>query len=1183
MVSALTKDILRTTRKEGKRFFSILLITALGVTMMTGLQASCNDLRYSADALYDEQHLFDISVSSTLGLDENDVKALQGLEDVSVAEGEYSKSVYTEVDGGLEEAQIQTMGERLNIPYVVEGRLPQAADEIAVNGSYLIDTGKKVGDTLTFFEEDLEEEEEAVFRPGEYTITAEVLNPFDVNNPEGSVSFRAAASAAYTFFVLPEAADTEIYTAVYVSVEGAEDLLCYSVEYEDRIEEVRQEIHTTLRDQQQQMRYDTVYSDAMEEYTDARDEALQELADAQQEIDDGWAELEDGRQELADGRRELEDGRQQLADSRRELTDREQDANRQIADGQAQIDDGYAQLEDGKAQLDQSGQELADGEAQLAQARQTLAQAREDTEDTFAQIDDGLAACEAGKEELSSGISQLETAIAGLQAQIAALEEQLSQGGDPGEVPGGETGEDSGGSLANPDSGAGDTGGLPSDPEALLQQLRGQLAACETQLGELQGQMTELNGQIANLKVQRTAAEEQFEQAEAQLDAETQTFLQGKAAYESGLAEWNASKAQLDASQETLNRQAASGRVQIASAWEQIREAEAELAEAEAELADGEAELADGEQELLDGQAELDENRAKAMEELEDAKEQIDEIEMPTWYIQTRDSLSGYSNVDSDATSIEGLSAFLPIIFFIVAILISLTAITRMVEEDRGLIGTYKALGFTNAEIQRKYFIYALLASLSGGIAGDILGFVVLPKIIFVFFKVMYLLPEYYLRFQLWSGTLGIILFMGGIMLAVWYAVRKDLSYMPATLMRPLAPKKGVRIFLERIPAIWKRMSFLNKVTARNIFRYKKHLIMTVVGIMGCTGLLVCGFAIKNTVTDLMPKQYENVTRYDILGVALADDNAQILSYMDDSENIEDYVNIQVDTVTVRNAEGIEESVQMFIIPDDCEISSFIKLTDGDGNEIPLASDGLMVTRSASDVLELSPGDAVQVQDLSLNEAEIPVACVTENYLGDMLYISESCYEEAFGLEAAPNAVLVNLTDSCLADDPAGYADALGAKDGFISVTSTETLKEEFSQAFTLINLVVYVVLILAAALAFVVLYTLSTTNISERAREVATIKVLGFYDLEVHSYMNKETIILSIMGIVLGMPLGMLISEGLGWVLKIPGLYFDISIHRVSYLICGVIAFVFTIIVNQITNRLLNSIDPAEALKSVE
>ena len=406
---------------------------------------------------------------------------------------------------------------------------------------------------------------------------------------------------------------------------------------------------------------------------------------------------------------------------------------------------------------------------------------------------------------------------------------------------------------------------------------------------------------------------------------------------------------------------------------------------------------------------------------------------------------------------------------------------------------------------------------------------------------------------------------------------------MPATLMRPLAPKSGSRIFLEYIPAIWKKMSFLNKVTARNLFRYKKHLAMTVIGIMGCTSLLVCGFAIKNTVTDLMPKQYENVTRYDILGVGLADDNDKILSYMDDEENIEEYVNIQVETVSVRNMDGEGESVQMFIIPDDADIASFIKLADMDGNEQPLAAGGLMVTRSASDVLGLSAGDTVEVQDLSLNQTQVPVSYVTENYLGDMLYICESAYETYFEQDFAPNAVLVNLTDECKADDPIGYSEELGARDGFISVTSTESLKEEFSQAFTLINLVVYVILILAAALAFVVLFTLSTTNISERAREVATIKVLGFYDREVHLYMNKETLILSAMGIFLGMPAGMLISKCLGWMLNIPGLYFDISIHPESYVICGVIAFAFAIIVNQMTNRLLNSIDPAEALKSVE
>lgn len=1145
MKNALTKDIFRTIGKERKRFLSILLITALGVTMLTGLKAACDDLRYSADALYDEQHLFDIQVSSTLGLDENDVKALQELEDVGVVEGEYSKSVYTDIDGSQEEAEIHTLGEEINIPYVVEGELPQAADEIAVNGSYLQDTGKKVGDTLTFTEEDLEEDEEPVFQTGEYTITAEILNPFDVNNPEGSVSFRAATSAEYTFFVPEAAASTDIYTSVYVSVRDTEALMCYSSAYEEKVEAVREEINSTLKEQQEQMRYDTVYEDAMAEYNDARDEAIQKLDEAQQEIDDGWAELEESRQQLSDGRQELEDGRRELEDNRQELQTREQEADRQIADGQAQLDAGYAQLNEGKAQLDQSEETIVSGENQIAAARQELAQQRSDT---LAQIDAGLQAYESGKEELTAGISQVQAAISQIQAQIDAL-----------------TGQDTG------------------DTEELLQQLQQQLAQQQGTLESLQEQMKEVNAGIANLKVQRTAAEEQFDQAEAQLDVQAQALLEGREEYEAGVEEWNASKAQLDASQDTLNQQAASGKVQIASAWQQIREAEAQLAEAEAELQDGEAQLADGETELTDGQAELDQNREEAMAELADAREQIDEIEMPTWYIQTRGSLSGYSNVDSDATSIEGLAAFLPVIFFVVAILISLTAITRMVEEDRGLIGTYKALGFRNFEIERKYFVYAIFASLSGGIAGDICGFVILPKIIFVFFRVMYMLPDYYLRFQFWLGMVGIILFMGGVLLAVWYAVKRDLKHMPATLMRPLAPKSGSRIFLEYIPAIWKKMSFLNKVTARNLFRYKKHLAMTVIGIMGCTSLLVCGFAIKNTVTDLMPKQYENVTRYDILGVGLADDNDKILSYMNDSENIKEYVNIQVDTVSVRNMDGESESVQMFVIPDDADIASFIKLADMDGNEQPMAAGGLMVTKSAADVLGLAAGDTVEVQDLSLNQTEVPISYVTENYLGDMLYICESAYETYFEQDFAPNAVLVNLTDECRADDPIGYSEELGTRDGFISVTSTESLKEEFSQAFTLINLVVYVILILAAALAFVVLFTLSTTNISERAREVATIKVLGFYDREVHLYMNKETLILSAMGILLGMPAGMLISECLGWMLNIPGLYFDISIHPESYVICAIIAFAFAVIVNQMTNRLLNSIDPAEALKSIE
>lgn len=1119
MKNALTKDIIRTIRKGKKRFFSILLITALGVTMMTGLKAACVDLRYSADALYDEQKLFDIQVSSTLGLDDNDITALADLDEVTAAEGEYSRTVSTDVAGVHEDAQVRTLGKEMNLPTLVEGTLPQAADEIAVTQTYLKETGKQIGDTLFIEETDLEEDEDPAFKNTEYTITAEVLNPFDVNNKDGSVSFRSTATASYTFFVSSEAVASDIYTAAYVRVEGADDLMCYTDAYEEKIEAVQQEIDTTLKESQQQMRYDTVYGDAMEEYTEAKDEAEQELADAQEEIDEGWDKLNDSKQELADGKKKLADGKS-------ELKKQESDAAAQIRAGRVQIADGYAKLEEGRKQLEESAQQIAEGEKKLAAAREELTQKKEET---YAQIDDGLA-------QLTDGRTQAQEGLETIEAQLKLLDPEG-------------TGADSG--------------------DAALTQLYAQLSA-------LQGQVSELDAQITALKAQRTAVEEQFAAAEAEIESQEAALRSGKESYEAGQKQLDASQTQLDTSSAELNEKAASADAQIASAWKTIRENEQELE-------DGEAELTKGEQELLDGQTELDESKADVQQELDEAKEDIDAIEMAKWYIQDRGSLSGYSNVDGDATSIEGLATFLPMIFFVVAILISLTTITRMVEEERGLIGTYKALGFKNSEIRRKYLVYAAGASIAGGIAGDFCGFVILPKIIFTFFKIMYTIPTYLLRFELKSGLVGIVLFTAGVLLAVGFAVKTELAQMPAALMRPLAPKKGSRIFLEYIPAIWRKMSFLNKVTARNLFRYKKRLIMTVVGIMGCTGLLICGFAIKDTVTELMYLQYGNVDRYDIMAVAQSSDNDLLLSYMEDRENIEEYLNVQIDSVKIKNAEGSEQTVQMMVIPDDSDISAFVKLADVSGAEIPLAAEGVMVTHSASDVLGLEEGDELEVQDLSLNLGTFQVAAVTEYYLGNMIYVSQSCYEAVFEEEYAPNAVLVNLTESCRNDDPIAYADDLGKKDGVVSTLGIETLKAEFSKAFQLINLVVYVILILAAALAFVVLFTLSTTNISERCRELATIKVLGFFDREVHLYVNKETLILSGIGIVLGIPAGRAISSCLTWALKIPGLYFAVNIHKISYVICAVIAFVFALIVNQITNRLLNAIDPVEALKSVE
>ncbi len=408
--NALTKDILHTIKKEKKRFFSIMLITALGVAMMTGLTAACNDLRVSADALYDEQNLFDIEVSSTLGLDDDDIEALASLEEVTAVEGEYSKTVYVEIDGVHESATIRTLGEGMNLPTVLEGTLPQAEDEIAVTESYLIDSGKQVGDTLTFEETDLGEDEDAVFADVEYTITAEVLDPFDVNNREGSVPFWASTSDEYTFFVLSSAADSDIYTSVYLTVAGADRLMCYSDEYIQLISDVKNIISSTLKEKQQQNRYDTVYGEALAEYNDALEEVLAELADAQQEIDDGWEEYQDGLDQLNDGKAELEE--------------QEESAYSQIADALAQIESGYASLAEAKEQLDASAQEFTDGAAQLAEAKDELERTKAET---LAQIDAGIAQYEEGIAQAEAQRETLTAQETELTAQKEALEEQKQE------------------------------------------------------------------------------------------------------------------------------------------------------------------------------------------------------------------------------------------------------------------------------------------------------------------------------------------------------------------------------------------------------------------------------------------------------------------------------------------------------------------------------------------------------------------------------------------------------------------------------------------------------------------------------------------------------------------------------------------------------------------------------------
>jgi len=1248
MRKASTKDILRTIWKEKKRFFAIMMITILGVTMMTGLKAGCEDLRMSADHFFDEQKLFDVSIMSTLGLTEEDVLEIQTMEGVQKAEGTYSEIVHTKNGDLNKTAEVKIVRQKgLNVPYIVEGRLPQTADEIVVNVIYTKDTGKQIGDSLTIEEimekdseeqEKSDEEETPNFRNTEYTIVGTVIDVMDINNAEGSASFRATPNADYTFFVTPEAVESEVYTAVYVALDGTENMLCYSEEYEKRIEEIVFSIETEIMEQRELARHQQITQEAYEKIEEKETEMYEEFAKIEEEFADAWEEIRDGWQELLDGKQELAEKEieveEEIRDAKEELEDayvQLNDAWLQLNDAEKQMHIGEAQLEDGKELLREKEKEAKE---QLKVAKELLLDKSEENESTQNMLlenlnnikalfgalwGEGTTLESAWNKYVQSAEDIVQPVIAGAMSGEEVSEEQLQD-----EI-----------SVAIQEALANNTKEFGTLTYTLATQIGMDITKLQNAITSMGGdastlgyQKVLLEAEIEELNKQEVLDEAAIKEKEKQLNVVLGQLMILNWNEENtnqlmelgcGLATCNATGKVLDSAMKEFEKQEKYALDQIESGWAKMQEAEKELEEGWAQISDGRGqvienyqkwqdgvaeleenekkalqefaearqEIAEGEQELLDGEKELQEHRVeyqeergKAEEKIEEAKQKIAEIDMTKWYVQDRTSLSGYVNVDSDTECIESLATVFTIVFFIVAILISLTSVTRMVEEERGLIGTYKALGFTDREIRRKYVIYAFGASILGAVLGDVGGFVILPEILFVFFRVMYLFPTYFLQFNIVRGTVSGILFMLGIVGAAIVACYSELKHLPAYLMRPKAPKEGSRVFLEYITPLWKRMSFLNKVTARNLFRYKKRMIMTLFGIMGCTALLVFGLAIKDSVAELMPLQYENIYSYDLLAATSGEDNEKLVAYMEEKDDVTEYLNLQVETVKLKNENRNTEKVQLMIFPDGADISNYLTLKNELEQPVVIGEEGIYLTENASKILGLKVGDTAYIQKLDLTQEAVKVTSLIKNYLGNNIYMSQSAYEERFG-EYEPNGVLVNLSETC--ENQIAFSDKLSEEDWILSSVSTEELKSTFSQAFTLINIVVYVVLVLAAGLAFVVLFTLASINISERERELATIKVLGFFDKEVHSYVNKETLILTTIGILIGLPVGAALSSMLTDILNMPSIYFAVTIYGRSYFVAAGIALVFAFIVQFLTDRTLDVINPVEALKSVE
>ena len=1196
------------------RFVSIFFIVALGVAFYSGIRASEPSMRITADQYFDDSELMDLKVMGTMGLTKADIKSIGKVSGIEAVEGGYSKDVLCPVGDNEKVVHMLSMQKNFNQVSVVKGRLPEKAGECLVDEDFLSYTDLKVGDTVTFHSGDGEALTDSLVTDT-YKIVGIGNSPLYISFGRGSSTIGTGEISG--FVVVDKASfDMDVYTEAYVKVSGAEEKTAFTDEY-NNLSDAAKEAVSAIEEERCAVRKQEIVDEANEKLADSEktvNEKSQELEDAKKELESGKSkaaeELEKAKQQLMDGEAELADAKQQIADGETQLAD----AKAQLNDKQAQLDSAEAQYESGKAQLDQKEQELAAaeqtylsnyakympfitaGKAQIAAGRTQIADGKK-------QLDEGLAPLTQLSEGLTGiedGISQLDVGIAEVQTQVkdgAALYEEYAKIPEPERTTEQEAYLES-------------WNGVRQGMEAKLVGMQAQKTQLETTKSGLLLQMNQagfateadLEAQITSLTKQKAdldAKEKALLQQEQTLAAQEEELLSAGRQITDGKSQIAAARSQLDSTKSQIT----DGKAQILSAWALLNEKEDTLNASKAQLASGEQELADGrseyeqaakeaEEQITDGQAKITDGEKQltdAKQQIADAKAEIKKIENPKWYVQTReDALTEYQGYGDNADRMRSIGKVFPVLFFLVAALISLTTMTRMVEEQRVQIGTMKALGYGKAAIAGKYIGYALIATLGGSIFGVLAGEKILPFIIIYAYMILYkhlpaILVPYHMSYALQASGIAVAC----TLIATIASCYKELAAEPAELMRPAAPKQGKRILLERIGIIWKHLNFTWKSTVRNLIRYKKRFFMTIFGIGGCMALMVVGFGLKDCIYEIVSLQYEKVQFYDAatyMSDDISEENRQQLhDYLDQNADIKETIEARMQKTDVKSASG-KKTLYLMVPSDNEKIEDFLSFHSRTNKDevYSLKKDEVILTEKMASLLNVKVGDELTIEDEDRGDQTVTVGAICENYMSHYLYLSPEKYEELYGVPAEYNTIIYSVKDG--KDD---QIEKIGTKllsmDGVLNVSYTSSIEGRLDDMLRSLNLVIVVLIVSAGMLAFVVLYNLNNINITERQRELATLKVLGFYDGEVASYVYRENILLTIIGSVVGMVLGNLLHRYIILTVEVEEAMFGRQIHWQSYLYSFLFTVAFSLFVNWVMFYKLKKIDMVESLKSVE
>lgn len=1231
---SLRKDIFRDIRGSLGRFIAIVAIIALGVAFFAGLKIAPEDMKLTADTYYDDYNLMDLRIVSNLGMTEGDLKEIEKIDGVKGARGAYW--IDTIAQDGDAEVVVRVHDyidqDQINGAKLLEGRFPEKIDEavIEVENENLLNA--EIGSRITLSSGKKESLDENL-KNTEFTVVGFIQSPYYLSFEKGSTNI--GSGQLRDFIMIPqENFKMDVFTDIFASVDDTKALNSYKDEYFELVKPVENEIKF-ISSERQKIRYDEIYDEAREELDEGRAEYEEEKAKAEKELDKAAKEIEDGRLELEDGERELKKNEDLFYSEIKK-------AEKEIGNAESKLDDGYVQYQKGlkefnkekkdaqvkfkKAEADLKKAEtgiasLKDGISKIEGALKNPQIPKEQKEQLQAQLKElksTLASTQTqydkGMKEYQENLKQFNVEIQNAQAQLKSAEVELNKA------------QEAIASLKFNISQIEEALKNPELPEEEKLNLQGQLEGLQATLIEIEGQYNEgkklYDGNLEEFNQKRTQGQAALDKAKGEFTkAEEGIALlktninkiedalknpqipdKEKLKLQTQLKELKSTLASTRSQYDIGKKELASGRAALITAEKELKAAKTELddsrvilqreksklidekSKGERELKDARSDISQARIDLTEGEKEYNEEKEKAEKELDKALRKIEKgerdlkkLEKSKWHVLNRKKHYSYVDYEQSADRIDALATVFPLFFALVAALVSLTTMTRMVDEQRINIGTLKALGYGKGDIAFKYIFYAFTATLTGALLGIAFGYTVFPIIIFNAYALMYSMPPVILSFNWKLASIVTLAALALTTLTAYIASSNELRENPASLMRPKAPKLGKTILLERIPIIWNRLNFSYKVTIRNLFRYKRRFFMTVFGIAGCTALILAGFGIRDSIQTVVDKQFGDILSYD-MSISLDEDGVDVLNR---DRRIEKYKLVLSEGAKI-SADNEEKDITIIVPKDSKDFDSFIHFENRKTKKSIDINDGVIITEGMSRALGVKQGDTIELINSDDKKVDAEINAIAENYTFNYIYMTSEKYTELYGGPIDYNEALAILKEDSTAEEDI-ISKSLIDNDGINNVSFISSNRESLADTINSLNYVVILMTVTAGALAFVVLYNLTNINVSERIREIATIKVLGFYDNEVSAYIYRENIILTIIGTLTGLFIGIFLHRFIIQTVEMESLMLGLKVHRNSFVYASVLTFLFALIVNIVMHYKLKAVKMVESLKSVD